>query len=79
MADQTSVPVPRGSDPPITFSHQGPAYSSRVNDWLVEDQRTMPWNNIDSVPTASHPDLQRTSAAGSIAAATQGSTARRRQ
>lgn len=79
MSNEASVPVPRGSDPPVTFSHQSPAYSSRVNDWLAEDNSTMPWNDIDSVPTASHPNPQGASTARSTAAATQGNTTHRRQ
>ena len=78
------VPVPRGTNPSSSsssgFTYQSPSYSSRVNDWLLEDRKTMPWNIIDSVlaPTSDQSDTAHDTAV-SEAAATQGSSKGPRQ
>ncbi|KAF4333233.1 hypothetical protein FBEOM_12968 [Fusarium beomiforme] len=76
MTKSHLVPVPRRGDPPPSIVHQSTTYSDRVNTWLREDQRDMPWHIIDSIaiPSTDKPQsTPNTSTRPSSNPATQGS------
>lgn len=73
-SQQNNVPVPR-QNVPGGFTHQSTHYSSRVNDWLAEDTRDMPFNNIASVAAGSAAARPVVYPAGSNNAGTNGSQA----
>jgi hypothetical protein len=80
-----SVPVPCKTDQSPSssssgFTYHGATYNSRINAWLMEVHKDMPWNIINSVPApTSNEGPHAHAVAVSEAAATQGSTKSTRQ
>ncbi|CAG9987927.1 unnamed protein product [Clonostachys byssicola] len=63
--------VPREN---YSFSYTDPAGSSRLNDWLQEDSKDMPWHNIGSLPVPAGNNQTTPASGGSTGAnANQGS------
>jgi hypothetical protein len=56
MSNPQFIQVPRSEDLPPSIAQQSPSYPERVNNWLQESRKEMPWHNLASVATSSTQD-----------------------
>ncbi|KAF5680450.1 hypothetical protein FDENT_8389 [Fusarium denticulatum] len=53
MSNTHYIQVPREGSPAPNIVHQSTAYSERVNAWLREDHKDMPWHNLATIVMSS--------------------------
>ncbi|WZH40969.1 uncharacterized protein QYS62_001910 [Fusarium acuminatum] len=75
MPNRQFIQVPRSEDPSSNVAHQSTSYPERLNNWLQESHKEMPWHNLASVATSSTQDNSASSSkpTPSENTATQGS------